>query len=889
MTTEQTANKGNSDLSQHTPMMQQYLRIKAEHPHELVFYRMGDFYELFFDDAKKAAQLLDVTLTARGKSAGKPIPMAGIPYHAADGYLAKIVKAGESVAICEQIGDPAASKGPVERKVVRIVTPGTVSDEALLDAHKDNLLVALYQHTDYRKNPPHTTYGIASLDMGSGRFLVSEYDDESVLQGELERLNPAELLVADELADNPVVQHRRGLRRRPVWEFERETAERLLCQQFGTQDLAGFGCDHLSTAVSAAGCLLAYTKETQRSALPHIRRLAVENRDQAVAMDAATRRNLEIDSNLGGGDDNTLFSVLNTTTTAMGGRLLRRWLNRPLRDIDLLTQRQNAISSMLTNYQFEPVREELRQVGDMERILGRVALRSARPRDLSRLCLSLATYPALQQHLRDHDSAKLAELANEISEFPHWVELLDKALVENPPVVIRDGGVIAEGYDEELDELRNISTNAGQFLVDLETREKARTGISTLKVGYNRVHGYFIEISRGQADQAPADYIRRQTLKNAERFITPELKTFEDKALSAKSRALTREKALYEELIDTLHNDLFALQLSANAVAELDVLTCLAERADALQLSRPELSTEPGLDITAGRHLVVEQVLSEPFVPNSLLLNEQRRMLIITGPNMGGKSTYMRQTALIVLLAQIGSFVPAEGSKIGLVDRIFTRIGSSDDLAGGRSTFMVEMTETANILNNASANSLVLMDEIGRGTSTFDGLSLAWACAVHLAEKIQAFTLFATHYFEITDIPNTLPSVANVHLDATEHNDNIVFLHNIQEGAANQSYGLQVAKLAGIPLEVVTQAREQLALLEAGSLPRAQPVNPATQPAPATAAPTPGQAAAQNPFQGELFGGENPLITELAALDLDNMTPRQALDQLYALQKAAKK
>ncbi len=888
--TMKNASKKSSE-NEHTPMMQQYLRIKAEHPNELVFYRMGDFYELFFDDAKKASQLLDVTLTARGKSGGEPIPMAGIPYHAADGYLAKIVKAGESVAICEQIGDPATSKGPVERKVVRIVTPGTVSDEALLDAHKDNLLVALFQHTDYNQQPPVTLYGLASLDMGSGRFQVSEYDDESVLQGELERLNPAELLIADELVDSEMVQRRRGIRRRPVWEFDSETAERLLCQQFGTQDLAGFGCQHLTTAISAAGCLLAYTKETQRSALPHIRKITVENRDHAVAMDAATRRNLEIDSNLNGGDENTLFSVLNSSSTAMGGRLLRRWLNRPLRDLPLLTARQDAIDSLIHNYQFEPIREELRHIGDMERILGRIALKSARPRDLSRLCQSLATYPALQQQLKEHTGAKLRDLAHEIQEFPHWVELLDKALVENPPVVIRDGGVIAEGYDEELDELRNISTNAGQFLIDLETRERERSGISTLKVGYNRVHGYFIEISRGQAENAPADYIRRQTLKNAERFITPELKTFEDKALSAKSRALTREKALYEALIDTLHEDLMALQTSANAVAELDVLTTLAERADSLQLRRPELTKETGIDIVAGRHLVVERVLKDPFVPNNLVLNPARRMLIITGPNMGGKSTYMRQTALIVLLAQVGSFVPAEQSKIGLVDRIFTRIGSSDDLAGGRSTFMVEMTETANILNNATANSLVLMDEIGRGTSTFDGLSLAWACAIHLAEQIQAFTLFATHYFEITEIPNTLPAVANVHLDATEHNDNIVFLHNIQEGAANQSYGIQVAKLAGIPASVLQQAREQLSLLEAGTHERlaldTQTSAPHTK-AQTTVAPSV-MNPAQGPQQHELFAEPHPVVTELGELDLDNMTPRQALEKLYALKKTAKK
>jgi len=865
--------------TQHTPMMQQYLRIKAEHPSELVFYRMGDFYELFYDDAKKASQILDITLTARGKSGGEPIPMAGIPFHSIDGYLAKLVRQGESVALCEQIGDPATSKGPVERKVVRIVTPGTISDESLLDENRDNLLVALHAIEN--------TFGLATLDIGSGRFQVLEVEGLDAVLGELQRLSPAELLIPEDLMQSELTENRKGIRRRAPWEFELETAERLLSTQFGTQNLAGFGCDHLDVAVAAAGCLLSYAQETQRTALPHINSISGENRDAAVAMDAATRRNLEIDINLGGGDENTLFDVLNHSATAMGSRLLRRWLNRPLRDIHTLQARQEAIATLQQNYQFEPLHKSLKQIGDLERILGRLALRSARPRDLSRLYSSLITYPELQGQLEQLSTPRLQELARLIGTFPDLEDLLGRAIIENPPVVVRDGGVIAEGYDEELDELRNISSNAGQFLIDLETREREKTGINTLKVGYNRVHGYFIEISRSQSDKAPVEYVRRQTLKNAERFITPELKVFEDKALSAKSRALTREKALYEAIIETLNEQLLRLQEAAEAVSELDVITTLAERADQLNFSRPNLTTTPGVSYQAGRHPVVEKVSDHPFVPNDLHFDDSRRMLIVTGPNMGGKSTYMRQTALIVLLAHIGSFVPAASSEIGIVDRIFTRIGSSDDLAGGRSTFMVEMTETANILNNATDRSLVLMDEIGRGTSTFDGLSLAWACATHLATQVQAFTLFATHYFEITELPQTHSNVANVHLNATEHNDNIVFLHNIQEGAASKSYGLQVAKLAGIPAPVVALAQQQLNLLEAQQSTKVTPET--TEQASTTAEQSPAPATTENPQQSDMFGATapHPAVDALDELEPDNLTPRQALEQLYRLKALA--
>ena len=848
----------------HTPMMQQYLRIKADHPNELVFYRMGDFYELFFDDAKKASQFLDVTLTARGKSGGEPIPMCGVPYHAVENYLAKLVRLGVSVAIVEQIGDPAESKGPVERKVMRIVTPGTVSDEALLDAHRENLLLTVYQQND--------NFGIASLDMGSGRFSVIELNHEGELLSEVERLRPSEILAPEGLLLPPAISERPGFRRRPVWEFEYETAQRLLCDHFSTKDLAGFGCDGLSVAIGAAGCLFSYAKETQRCDLHHIASLNVEQPGESVTLDAATRRNLELDLNLTGTEDNTLYSVLNTASTSMGARLLRRWLHYPLRKKSVIEGRLQAIGALLENYKFEELRNILKHIGDLERILGRVALRSARPRDLSRLCSSLAQCPQLQTQLKQVSDDKLSDVASDVSEFPDLVSTLTRAVVENPPVVMREGGVIAEGFDAELDELRNISANAGEYLVKLEQQEKERTGISTLKVGYNRVHGYYIEISKGQSSGAPAEYIRRQTLKNAERYITPELKEFEDKALSAKSRALSREKALYEALIETINESLHALQKCAAAIAELDVLCCLAERAEQLNFCCPIITEEQGIQIEQGRHPVVEQVLDDPFVPNDLVMDNTQRMLIITGPNMGGKSTYMRQAALIVLLAQVGSYVPANACRLGLVDRIFTRIGSSDDLAGGRSTFMVEMTETANILNNATANSLVLMDEIGRGTSTYDGLALAWACVEQLARNIRAFTLFATHYFEITALPESLEGVNNIHLDATEHNDNIVFLHNIQAGPASKSYGLQVAKLAGIPSSVIANAHTQLKRLE-------------NETGAAEYKPEPAVAVSDPVFQGELFAPQTPskVETQLKDVSLDNLSPKEALDLLYIL------
>jgi len=850
----------------HTPMMKQYLSLKAEHPNDLVFYRMGDFYELFFDDAKKASQLLDVTLTARGKTNGNPIPMCGVPFHAAEGYLAKLVKQGVSVAICEQIGDPATSKGPVERAVVRVLTPGTLSDEALLDDRSDNLLAAIHCANNH--------YGIATLDMSSGRFQLLEAKQVDELHSELQRLNPVEILISEDFPTIDWLKNWIGLRTQPPWLFDLDSANRLLNQQLGTQDLGAFGCSHLPIAISAAGCLLQYAKDTQRGNLPHIHSISVENREDGVALDAASRRNLELDTNLNGGQENTLFDVLNNTATSMASRLLRRWLNRPLRQLPELQARQQSIAELQTNYLYETLNGYLKQVGDMERILTRVALHSARPRDLTRLLSSIAVLPEIRSTMSDVGHQHLKDLLELAKPLPHLVDLLDKAIIDNPPMVIREGGVIADGYDAELDELRALNSNAGEFLLAMEEREKEATGIANLKVGYNRVHGYYIEISRGQSDRAPAKYIRRQTLKNAERFITPELKEFEDKALSAKSRALSREKELYAQLLETLNQDLQCLQNCAAAISEIDLLATLAERAHSLNFCQPELTEETGINIQGGRHPVVEKVSSEPFVANDLQMNDKRKMLIITGPNMGGKSTYMRQAALIVLLAQIGSFVPATSAKIGLVDRIFTRIGSSDDLAGGRSTFMVEMMETANILHNATENSLVLMDEVGRGTSTFDGLSLAWACAYHLAEKVKAFTLFATHYFELTGLPESVSGTVNVHLDATEHKDSLVFLHSVQEGSASQSYGLQVAKLAGIPKAVVNLAKRELQRLEEKSL--NQDMAKSSKPAIQNSTP-----------QTDLFAINEPSELEQMMEDIepDELSPRDALDAIYKLKR----
>jgi DNA mismatch repair protein MutS len=847
----------------HTPMMQQYLRIKAGHPDDIVFYRMGDFYELFFEDAQRASQILGITLTARGKSNGDPIPMCGVPYHSADGYLSKLVKQGISVAICEQVGDPETSKGPVERRVMRILTPGTLTDEALLNDRSDSLLCSINRVVD--------TFGIATLNMSSGQFQVFEVENPTDLNAEMQRLKPAEILISEEMSEFQFLGQKNGIRKRNPWEFDLDTATRILTKHFSTRSLSGFGCEHLPASISAAGCLLQYAQDTQKSSLPHIQSIQVENRDEAVLMDASSRKNLELDTNLSGGEENTLFKILDETSTSMGSRLLRRWLNRPLRNLDILENRQRSVEQLQKNFLHEQLRKNLTNIGDVERILTRIALRSARPRDLTRLYQSLVALPKVHQDLNDCKVLHIIKLLNLAKPMPHLVSLLETSIQENPPMVIREGGVIADGYDAELDDLRSLNSNAGDFLLAIEERERHETGISTLKVGYNRVHGYYIEISRGQSDKAPVEYIRRQTLKNAERFITPELKVFEDKALSAKSRSLAREKYLYEQLLETLNKDLTALQNFALATAELDVLNTLAERAYSLNFCRPKLQNQAGIDIKDGRHPVVEHVSPDPFVANHLIMNDERKMLVITGPNMGGKSTYMRQAALIVLMAQIGSFVPASSATIGLTDRIYTRIGSSDDLAGGQSTFMVEMTETANILHNASERSLVLMDEIGRGTSTFDGLSLAWACAYYLADRIKSFTLFATHYFELTSLPEQITSAVNVHLDATEYKDSIVFLHSVQEGPANKSYGLQVAKLAGIPINVINLARKELKKLEDPSLTSIDSNKE-------------GEKNSLSSQEDMFIDRSNlELKKKLESISPDELSPKQALDLIYEL------
>lgn len=872
----------NTPADNHTPMMRQYFGLKSAHPNQLLFYRMGDFYELFYDDAKRAAQLLDITLTARGHSGGMPIPMAGIPFHAAENYIARLVRMGESVVIAEQTGDPATSKGPVERQIARIVTPGTISDEAFLEEKRENLLLSLAHQS--RKGLD--VFGFSYLDMASGRFCLFEVDGHEALSSELQRLSPREILISEDFPARSTLKLEKGICELGPWHFDYDSSYRQLIQQFNTKDLSGFGCEALTAAIASAGALLQYAKDTQRSALPHIQAITVEHRDDSVLIDGATRRNLEIDINLTGGTTNTLVEVLDQCASPMGSRLLKRWLHTPVRDLNEIQARQQAVTELQQAQAYEPLRNPLKKVGDLERILSRVALRSARPRDLQRLRFALEAVPEINTLLASVKAERLSNLNQRIVAQPDITDTLTKALVENPPSVVRDGGIFAKGYDEALDELLALSTNATDFLAEMERSEKARTGISSLKVGFNRVHGYYIEISRLHSDQAPVEYIRRQTLKNAERFITPELKAFEDKALSAKSKSLAREKELYESLLDQLNQVLSELQTTSQALAQLDVLHNFAERATALNLTCPKLHHGDGIQIIGGRHPVVESVISEPFVPNDLDLNSRRSLLMITGPNMGGKSTYMRQIALITLLAHTGCFVPAQSASISVVDRIFTRMGSSDDLAGGRSTFMVEMTETANILNNASQNSLVLMDEVGRGTSTFDGLSLAWAAVDYLAKELKCYVLFATHYFELTTLADQLENAANVHLTATEYEDDIVFLHKVHEGPASQSYGLQVAQLAGVPKEVIGHAKHKLKELEV--------ITGIEIKAPHTHTDTKGKTKKSTveekpsvypPQQADLFlqAEQNALKHTIEALDLDNMTPLEAMNMLYKL------
>jgi DNA mismatch repair protein MutS len=846
-------------------MMQQYLRIKGQHPDTLLFYRMGDFYELFYEDARRAAALLDITLTTRGQSAGQPIPMAGVPFHAADSYLARLVRRGESVAICEQLGDPSSTRGPLEREVVRIVTPGTVTDAALLNERADTLVAAAA-----RDGP---RFGLAWLDLAAGRFTVLQGEGRQGLAAELERLKPAELLLAEGAAGEDLARAGTAVRARPPWHFELASASRLLTEQLGTLDLKGFGADELPLGIRAAGALLQYVRDTQKSALPHIRALRVEERSEALMLDAASRRNLELDASLSGNEDATLLAVIDSCVTAMGSRQLRRWLNRPLTSQPLLRTRYHAIGALIDGRRFGSLRESLHGVGDVERILARVALRSARPRDLTQLRASLGELPALRTILAGLDSPLLQQLHARTAEHTEVVTLLGAAIAAQPATLVRDGDVIAEGFDPELDELRRIATHTDEFLLELEKRERERTGLAGLKLGYNRVQGFFIEIARRDAARVPKDYVRRQTVKSAERFITEELKSFEDKVLGARDKALAREKQLYETVLTQLIDTLGPLQATASALAESDALAALAERAAALEWTVPELTPEARLVIEGGRHPVVERFTDAPFVPNDLRLDAERRMLIITGPNMGGKSTYMRQAALIALLAHVGSYVPAERAVLGPLDRIFTRIGAADDLAGGRSTFMVEMTEAANILHNATAKSLILLDEIGRGTSTFDGLSLAWAMARDIAVRIRAFTLFATHYFELTTLASEIEGCANVHLDATEHGDGIVFLHAVRDGPANRSYGLQVAQLAGVPVGVIVNARRYLEQLESErERQRAQAASREPR-------------AAQTELPLLAAPGPDALRQALRAIDPDELSPKAALEALYTLRR----
>lgn len=832
-------------------MMQQYLRIKSDYPDMLLFYRMGDFYELFFDDAKRAAQLLDLTLTHRGQSADKPIPMAGLPYHAVENYLARLLKKGESVAICEQIGDPATSKGPVERQVTRIITPGTVTDEALLDAKKDNLLLALHQHR-------HKT-GMAWVDLSSGRFHLLELDEEHHLKAELNRLQPAEILVQESSKLYDYCSES-TVKSRPGWEFSPDSALKQVREQFSVTDLSAFGEQEHPTALIAAGALLAYLQTTQKQALPHLTSMILENSQDYLQLDAATQKHLELIENVHGGSNHTLLSILDNTACAMGSRLLKRWLGRPLKQHSLIQARQQSIKEIINAQQDATIHQILKHCCDVERIVSRIALKSARPRDLVALRNTLLVLPDLQEALNNNQTPLISQLKVQISPIPILQQLLVAAIIDNPPVLIRDGGVIAPGFDEELDELQSLSTHANEKLVHLEHAEKQRTGLSTLKFGFNNVQGYYIELSKTQAEKAPPEYLRKQTLKNVERYITPELKVFEEKVLSAQVKALAREKWLYDNLLVEIQHYINELTGLAQALAELDVLVTLAERAQSLNWNCPEMVEKSGITIHSGRHPVIEQLVQEQFISNSLTLNPEHNMLLITGPNMGGKSTYMRQTALIVLLAHTGSFVPADKAVLGPIDRIFTRIGSSDDLASGRSTFMVEMTETAHILRQATPESLVLIDEIGRGTSTYDGMALAYASCAYLATTLKAYTLFSTHYFELTRLPEELPCIRNVHLKASLDTGRIIFLYRVEEGSTDRSYGLEVAALAGIPSEVLSLANHYLSHI---------------------------QDKKQHPLTESpiLVPARSPVLDKLASIDPDRLTAREALELIYKLKE----
>ncbi|WP_180083146.1 DNA mismatch repair protein MutS [Acinetobacter sp. YH12102] len=867
-----------ADLSTLTPMMQQYMSVKMQHPHSLMFYRMGDFYELFFEDAHKAAKILGITLTHRGKANGQPIPMAGVPYHAAEGYLARLVKKGETVVICEQIGE-VTGKGPVERGVVRIITPGTLTDDAMLGAHQSSNLVALCIQQNQ--------IGIALLDLSAGLFKVQQQDyDINQLMIELARLMPSEILLDENIADPTLIEQLKqqldiSVTKRPNVDFNLNNAQKTLCDQFAVSTLSGFGIDHLPLAKAAAAALIHYAKETQKTALPHIRTIQLEQSSDFIALDPVTRRNLELIEPLFE-HGTSLFQLINDCQTAMGGRLLSRTLMQPLRDTALLDERLDAIQALLKGFHEAPVRLVLKEISDIERVLSRIALGSARPRDLVQLRQACAQIPflrhALQPIVSQQQSELLIQLNEELGDFHGLHQRLMSAIVENPPVLLRDGNVIAEGFDSELDELRQIRDHASQFLIDLEIKEREASGIPGLKIGYNRVSGYYIELSRAQAEQAPEHYIRRQTLKNAERYITPELKAFEDKVLSSESRALAREKMLFEMLLDELRQDIGNLQMMSSAIAQIDLVANFAHQARLRNWSRPKFSPEVGISITAGRHPVVEALSKTAFTPNDTRLDFSHRMAIITGPNMGGKSTFMRQTALIVLLAYCGAYVPAQAATLGPIDRVFTRIGSADDLSTGKSTFMVEMTETSQILHHATSQSLVLMDEVGRGTSTYDGLSLAWACVLDLSKHIQCLCLFATHYFELTELDKE-SGIDNYHVTAKELNGNLILLHKVQHGPASQSHGLQVAKLAGIPASVIKEAQNRLKILEKQQLVKPKSLQHDLFALPEIVEPV------ERIIEIEK---ESPALELLEDIDVDNLSPREALAQLYALKDLLK-
>ena len=864
------------DLSTLTPMMQQYFNVKMQHPDSLMFYRMGDFYELFFDDAHKAAKLLGITLTHRGKANGQPIPMAGVPYHAAEGYLARLVKKGETVAICEQLGE-VTGKGPVERGVVRILTPGTLTDDALLNSHQSSNLVALCMQQNQ--------IGIALLDLSAGIFKVQQQDfKHEQLAIELSRLMPSEIVMDEDFIDpNIIEQIKKQLEcpvtKRPNVDFNLNNAQKTLCDQFAVSTLSGFGIDHLPLAKAAAAALIHYAKETQKTALPHIRSIQLEQSSDFIALDPVTRRNLELVEPLFE-HGTSLFQLLNECETAMGSRLLSRTLMQPLRDTKLLDARLDATASILQGYHEAPIRLVLKEISDIERVLSRIALGSARPRDLVQLRQACAQIPflrhAIQPLLTTGQSELIQQLNDELGDFKGLHQRLISAIVEHPPVLLRDGNVIAEGFDTELDELRKIRDHAGQFLIDLEIQERQRTGISTLKIGYNRVSGYYLELTRAQAEQAPEHYIRRQTLKNAERYITPELKSFEDKVLSSESRALAREKMLFEMLLEELRQDIGHLQMMSGAIAQMDVLSNFAHQARLRNWSRPEFSPEIGIKIVAGRHPVVEALNKTAFTPNDTSLDFNHRMAIVTGPNMGGKSTFMRQTALISLLGYCGSYVPAKSAVLGPIDRVFTRIGSADDLSTGKSTFMVEMTETSQILHHATNQSLVLMGEVGLVTSTYDGFSLALACVLDLSKRIKCLCLFATHYFELTELSNE-SGIYNYHVSAKELNGNLILLHKVQQGPASQSHGLQVAKLAGIPNNVIKEAQNRLKILEKQ---QHQQLNKAVQNDLFNVTDEPQAEVIERVVEIEK---NSPALDLLKQLDIDNLSPREALQHLYLL------